>query len=79
MAEIIAGVVVFLIVIVAIINIDLDGAREYLKNLRKWLKGNNMNCSRKAYRKSRHRKSAERALKRLQKDLPGFYVHRVAN
>lgn len=35
MAEIIAGVVVFLIVIVAIINIDLDGAREYLKNLRK--------------------------------------------
>lgn len=35
MAEIIAGVVVFLIVIIAVINIDLDGAREYLKNLRK--------------------------------------------
>ena len=35
MTEIIAGVVVFLIIIVAIINIDLDGAREYLKNLRK--------------------------------------------
>ena len=38
MTEIIAGVVVFLIVIIAVINIDLDGAREYLKNLRNDLK-----------------------------------------